>query len=242
MWSASSMTVTSTADSVQWPWPMRSSSRPGQATTMSTPRRRAATCGFWPTPPKTVRVVRPLASASGARASLDLADQLPRRGQDEGARGARAWPAAVGRAGPPAVAGRRTSCRSRCGRGRARRARRVSRAGSRSGWGWGCRCRAAVRTSDRRAGTPRLVKEDKEDRNLWVSRRKPGSDAREAAHGAQMARSRRAYNSRRELNELRRPTVPGFRGCAGVFFATPSSAGLAGRRDERHQTVGFIAG
>ena len=68
MWSASSSTVTSTEPSEQWPWPIRSSSRPGQASTMSAPRRRPWTCGFWPTPPKTVWVVRPAALASGASA------------------------------------------------------------------------------------------------------------------------------------------------------------------------------
>ena len=39
MWSASSSTVTSTPDRSAWPWPMRSSSRPGQAMSTSTPRR-----------------------------------------------------------------------------------------------------------------------------------------------------------------------------------------------------------
>ncbi len=69
MWSASSRTVTSTEPREQWPWPIRSSSRPGQARTMSAPRRRPWTCGFWPTPPKTVWVVRPAAWASGLSAS-----------------------------------------------------------------------------------------------------------------------------------------------------------------------------
>ena len=68
MWSASSSTVTSTAPRSQWPCWMRSSSRPGQATTMSTPRRSPCTCGCWPTPPKTVRVVSPAVAASGIRA------------------------------------------------------------------------------------------------------------------------------------------------------------------------------
>ena len=52
-----------------WPCLIRSSSRPGQAMRMSTPRRSAATCGPWPTPPKTVREVRPVVAASGARAA-----------------------------------------------------------------------------------------------------------------------------------------------------------------------------
>ena len=69
MWSASSSTVISMAPSEQWPCWMRSSSRPGQASTMSAPLRRPATCGFWPTPPKTVIVERPAALASGLSAS-----------------------------------------------------------------------------------------------------------------------------------------------------------------------------
>ncbi len=56
---------------------------------MSTPRRRPWTCGFWPTPPKTVRVVRPYAAARGVERLLDLADQLPGRREHEGARTAR---------------------------------------------------------------------------------------------------------------------------------------------------------
>ena len=32
-------------------WLQRSRRRPGVATKMSTPRRRALTCGFWDTPP-----------------------------------------------------------------------------------------------------------------------------------------------------------------------------------------------
>ncbi len=66
MWSASSSTVISIASRWAKPCFMRSSRRPGQATTMSTPRLSAATCGFWPTPPKIVVTVRPYASASGA--------------------------------------------------------------------------------------------------------------------------------------------------------------------------------
>ncbi len=69
MWSASSITVTSTASSETWPWPMRSSSRPGQATTTSTPPRRAVTWGFWPTPPNTVREVSPRRRARGVMTS-----------------------------------------------------------------------------------------------------------------------------------------------------------------------------
>ena len=61
MWSASSSTVISTASSVTKPCFMRSSRRPGQATTMSTPALRAATWRCCETPPKIVVVLRPYA-------------------------------------------------------------------------------------------------------------------------------------------------------------------------------------
>ena len=44
---------------------MRSSRRPGHATTMSTPARSACSCGRWLTPPKIVVTLRPVASARG---------------------------------------------------------------------------------------------------------------------------------------------------------------------------------
>ena len=59
MWSASSSTVISMSPKLQWPCLMRSSRRPGHARTMSTPALSALTCGFWLTPPNTVRVVKP---------------------------------------------------------------------------------------------------------------------------------------------------------------------------------------
>ena len=54
MRSASSSTRTSTASSLAWPASMWSSRRPGQATRMSTPRRRLSICGCMPAPPKMV--------------------------------------------------------------------------------------------------------------------------------------------------------------------------------------------
>ena len=99
MWSASSSTVISTASSETWPWPMRSSSRPGQATTTSTPRRSAETCGPWPTPPKTVREVRPRRCASGVIASSIWATSS-RVGARISARGRRGCGAAAARREP----------------------------------------------------------------------------------------------------------------------------------------------
>src|SRR4051794_14702892 len=45
---------------------MRSSSRPGQAMSTSTPAASACTCGFWPTPPKTTVDRMPSARARGS--------------------------------------------------------------------------------------------------------------------------------------------------------------------------------
>ena len=67
MWSASSSTVIATSSSETMRCFIRSSRRPGQATTMSTPARIARS---WPacfTPPKTVVTRSPIASAIGAR-------------------------------------------------------------------------------------------------------------------------------------------------------------------------------
>ncbi len=67
MWSASSSTLISTSPRWQWPCSIRSSRRPGQATTTSARSRRAATCGCCETPPKIAVTLRPVAWASGAR-------------------------------------------------------------------------------------------------------------------------------------------------------------------------------
>ncbi len=89
MWSASSSTVISTASSEACPLRRWSSSRPGQATSTSTPAARPRTCGAAPTPPKTTSVRRPSAAASGAiAASIWLASS--RVGARISARGRRA--------------------------------------------------------------------------------------------------------------------------------------------------------
>ena len=59
MWSASSSTVIWTASKLISRWRIRSSSRPGQATTMSTPPRSADTWRDCDTPPKIVVTFRP---------------------------------------------------------------------------------------------------------------------------------------------------------------------------------------
>ena len=69
MWSASSSTVISIASRKTCLLRRWSSSRPGQATRMSTPRRRALICGPAPTPPKTVVVLSPAALARGVIAA-----------------------------------------------------------------------------------------------------------------------------------------------------------------------------
>ena len=95
-------------------------------------RRRAGpgSAGSAPTPPKTVSVRS--ASACGERGDrgVDLGGQLAGRRQDQRARpaGAARVAGAGGEPGQHAAARTRTSCRSRCGPGRARRGRRASRA------------------------------------------------------------------------------------------------------------------
>jgi hypothetical protein len=103
MWSASSRTVISTADRSQWPWPMRSSRRPGQAMRTSTPRASARTWGFWPTPPKTTVAVSPVAAARGSTtASTWLASsRVGTRTRDRAWRGRRLPPASRATSGRP---------------------------------------------------------------------------------------------------------------------------------------------
>ena len=69
MWSASSSTATSIEASVQLRRSIRSSSRPGVATTMSTPRSRVAIWRPSGAPPNTATVLTPSAWPSGSSAS-----------------------------------------------------------------------------------------------------------------------------------------------------------------------------
>jgi len=64
---------------------MWSASRPGQATTMSTPSRSRVICGFALTPPKMV-VVQAQRLRQRQDRCLDLGRQLTRRRQDQRAR------------------------------------------------------------------------------------------------------------------------------------------------------------
>ncbi|PSK57560.1 hypothetical protein B0E53_07003 [Micromonospora sp. MH33] len=70
IWSASSSTVISTSSSLQTPRSIRSPSRPGVATTISTPRRSASICRSYGTPPTAVFRKMPTALPSGTSASL----------------------------------------------------------------------------------------------------------------------------------------------------------------------------
>ena len=99
MWSASSSTVTSTSSRVQAPWPIRSSSRPGQATTMSTPLRSAADLGALTDTAEDGTGAQAGGRRERRQGGVDLADQLTGRGQDQGPRCARAGVAAVGETG-----------------------------------------------------------------------------------------------------------------------------------------------
>ena len=157
--------------SEQWPWPIRSSSRPGQATTMSTPRRRACDLGV---------LADAAEDGAGAEAGclgqrrergVDLADQLTGRRQDQRAgcaRGARLAARAVepgdereqervGLAGAGAAAAEHVAP------GKASRAAWLPG----SGWGWRCRGRRGRRA--RFAGTPRSVKEGVKTRRKSLS-------------------------------------------------------------------------
>ena len=192
MWSASSRTVISTASSETWPWPMWSSSRPGQATTTSTPRRRPETCGPWPTPPKTVREVRPRRAARGVIAASICATSS-RVGARISARGAGAAGASC--CSPPggrAAAGRR---RRLAGAGAATAehvaARRGSRAASRPGSGSGSVIPPAARTSTRGAGTPSVPKVGVDTgglRGSWGRRDSSGRRRRGCSAGRALGR------------------------------------------------------
>ena len=96
MWSASSSTVIWTSPRSQWPCWIRSSSRPGQAMRMSTPRLSAETCGPWPTPPKTVWRAEAGGLGERAEGGVDLADELAGRREDQRAGPARRGAAALG--------------------------------------------------------------------------------------------------------------------------------------------------
>ena len=69
MRSASSSTSTSTSSSMQAPWLMRSSRRPGVATSTSHPRASALFCGPYETPPTTVTAVCPVRLAMARQTS-----------------------------------------------------------------------------------------------------------------------------------------------------------------------------
>ena len=91
MWSASSSTTTSTRVRSAAPWSIRSISRPGVATTMSTPRSNALSCGPYGMPPATRVRLSPWIRASGAStsatciASSRVGTSTRARAQPEGA-------------------------------------------------------------------------------------------------------------------------------------------------------------
>src|SRR6478609_8157252 len=125
---------------------------------MSMPLRRPRTCGFWPTPPKMVWVLRLAVFASGLRASL-IWFTSSRVGAMISARGLRDW------AGRP-EAERRATSGSRNAyvlpepvRPRPSTSRPARESGSVAAWmGVGEVMPRSERTADRDAGTPRSVK------------------------------------------------------------------------------------
>ena len=161
MWSASSRTVICTSSSEMSFCFIRSSRRPGQATTMSTPPLSAETCRPWDTPPKMTVVFRPSTLASGAIvASIWVASS--RVGASTRARGRRATLPL------PAAAVRVTSGRANASvlpepvRPRPRTSRPASESGSVAVWmGKGAVMPCSVSAEDRAAGTPSVAKEVK---------------------------------------------------------------------------------
>src|SRR3954471_2356906 len=103
MWSASSRTVICTSCSEQAPRSMRSVSRPGVATSRSTPRRSAWICLVIDMPPTTVLACRPTLRPSGASASWTCAasSRVGTRMSAAGRFGAAERPASLARSGSP---------------------------------------------------------------------------------------------------------------------------------------------
>ncbi len=160
MWSASSRTVTSTEPRSTWPCWIRSSRRPGQASTMSTPWRMAWTWGCWPTPPKTVRVRSPCTAASGARAASICAtsSRVGARISARGRFGVRREPEAESRA---TIGSRNARVLPEPVRPRPRTSRPDRESGSVAAWiGVGSVMPAEASTSERSAGTPSSRKEE----------------------------------------------------------------------------------
>ena len=100
MWSASSSTVICTSSSVRAFWLSRSSSRPGQAMTMSMPPLSAEICLPCDTPPKITVVFRPSTLASGAMVA-SICEASSRVGASTRARGRRGGLALAGGGGEP---------------------------------------------------------------------------------------------------------------------------------------------
>ena len=156
MWSASSSTLISTSPRWQCPCSMRSASRPGQATTMSTRLRSAVTCAFCPVPPKMVATVRSMAWASGTStawtwlASSRVGTRTRPRGR----------PALVYPSASPATSGSANpSVLPEPVRPRPRMSRPASASGSVAAWiGNGTVMPASASTPTSRPGTPRSAK------------------------------------------------------------------------------------
>ena len=148
MWSASSSTVVSTAPRSQARRSIRSTSRPGVATTMSTPRSSAL--DLLADRQAAGDEAHGQAAGIGERGERvgDLHGQLAGRHEDKAARAARAGRLAV-EAGDQRQAEARGSCPSRWRRGRARRARPGRPGWSRPGSGTASRCRGGQRGDQR---------------------------------------------------------------------------------------------
>ena len=159
MWSASSRTVTSTAPRSQCPWPMRSSSRPGQAIRMSTPP--ASACDLRVLADAAEDRRRPHAQGAGQRVD-DGGDLV---GELTGRHRAPARAAAAGGACCPTAASRATSGMLKARvlpepvRPRPSTSRPARLSGSVAAWiGNGAVMPLAASASTSGAGTPRASK------------------------------------------------------------------------------------
>src|SRR6478609_8613571 len=125
---------------------------------MSAPLRMPWTCGFWPTPPKTVTVLSPAVLARGLRASL-IWFTSSRVGAMISARGLRDW-ALLPDAARRATSGSRNAyVLPEPVRPRPSTSRPARESGSVAAWmGVGEVMPRSVRTAARGAGTPRSVK------------------------------------------------------------------------------------
>ena len=230
--SASSSTTVWTRERSTAPCPTRSTSRPGVATTTSTPRRSRLICFPYGWPPRDRQRPHAERAAVGVDGARDLDGELARRAQDEGLdRPARRVRHPVEERG----ARRRPSCPSRCGPGRWRRGRR-------GGSGRGPPGSGRARRSPGRRPSGRGRGGDRGRRTSWRDRPARGGRCEGAASawgspGIERVRGRFRHASRAPIP----PAAPSRAARAPLIVAwlLPSRA-LPGRRSRMVPTgVGY---